>query len=83
MRPTLLSMIAPSSLSAFSARIGVSRDGSAVNGASPIQPVRAQSQAAPQSTLGRSGPATSGAQTPPTPAPGQCLPRGSLLDLSV
>jgi hypothetical protein len=84
MRPTLLRMIAPSSLSAFSASNGVARDAAAggISSASPIQPVRAQSQVAP----GRpgSGAAQSGGpQAPPTLAPGQVLPRGSLLDLSV
>lgn len=78
MRPTLLSMIAPSSLSAFSATNGVAPPGA-------IQPVRGQSPlgSAPLNQT-RPGAGPQAASPPATsPAPGQILPRGSLLDLSV
>jgi hypothetical protein len=78
MDPTILRMISTGSLSAFSA--------SATNGvlgrvgaAAAVRPVRAQASppangvaAAPGSRAG-----------PPQVQPGQILPRGSLLDLSV
>lgn len=79
MRATIDGMISSGSLSAFSA--------SATNGAvsvrpsPPVQQARAQS-AAPPSRMSGQGGGTQG-QSPVQPAPGQILPRGSLLNLSV
>lgn len=76
MRATIDRMISSGSLSAFSA--------SATNGAvsvRPSQPVRAQS-AAPPNLMAGQGNTTQG-QSAVRPAPGQILPRGSLLNLSV
>jgi hypothetical protein len=80
MSARLLRMIAPGSLSAFSASVTNGAPGGRVGGAAPLQPVRAQSSGAspsgtPQKLLPQAG-------APPLPA-GQTLPRGSLLDLSV
>jgi hypothetical protein len=78
MDPTILRMISTGSLSAFSA--------SATNGALgrvaaavPVQRVRAQASPAPTGVAAAPG----GRSAPPQVQPGQILPRGSLLDLSV
>jgi hypothetical protein len=80
MRDILLHMISPGSLSAFSASVTDGAIGS-VTGAGAVQPVRSRSTisdsaAVPQKLLPQGG-------AQPQPAPGQTLPRGSLLDLSV
>ena len=73
MRPSLLHMISPHSLSAFSASV-------AAGGVSPnarVQPARTQAApASPSSAGGPPAPLT-------TRPPGQMMPRGSLLDLTV
>jgi hypothetical protein len=75
---SILRMISTGSLSAFSA--------GATNGAigrvpppEAIRQARAQSAPPPNSLSAAPG----GRTTPPTVQPGQTLPRGSLLDLSV
>jgi len=75
---TILRMISTGSLSAFSA--------GATNGAlgriapsAAMQQVRAQSSSPPNSLAASPG----GRSLPPSVQPGQILPRGSLLDLSV
>jgi hypothetical protein len=78
MQLTILRMISNGSLAAFSASIAQSGIGS-VNASQPVQRIRAQ--APPQSNGVTASP---GARpTPPPVQPGQILPRGSLLDLSV
>ena len=76
MRPKLMRMISPHSLSAFSASIangGISATGGVQKARSQQAPAQSTTPA-PQNT----GPASG------TPRqPGQSLPRGSLLDLSV
>lgn len=79
MRGTIIRMISNGSLAAFSA--------SASNGRIVPQPptrppdiVKARVPASPPSR-GQSAAPTNGGQ--PAPAPGQIVPRGSLLDLSV
>jgi hypothetical protein len=79
MQLTILRMISNGSLSAFSASVAQSGM-TAIQGAAPVQRIRSQSSA-PQ-TNGLSGPAAGRPMPPPT-QPGQVLPRGSLLDLSV
>lgn len=76
MRPRLLRMISPQSLSAFSASIangGISASGN-------VQKARSQ-QAPAQSTA--PAPQSTGPASAPPRQPGQFMPRGSLLDLSV
>jgi hypothetical protein len=78
MQLTILRMISNGSLSAFSASVAQSGIGP-VNALPPAQRIRAQ--APPQSNGVSAAP---GARpTPPPVQPGQILPRGSLLDLSV
>jgi hypothetical protein len=76
MRPKLLRMISPHSLSAFSASIangGISATGS-------VQKARSQQAPAPTSAPAPQSPGPA----PVAPhQPGQFMPRGSLLDLSV
>ncbi len=76
MRPRLLRMISPHSLSAFSASIA----NGGIAAAGPVQKARSQQPPAP-------GPAPAPQSTGPAPGtprqPGQLLPRGSLLDLTV
>ena len=80
MSDRLLHMIAPSSLSAFSA--SVTNGVLGAFGPSPVQPVRARASGAPSGgTQTLSAP--NGAAAPPNVPPGQTLPRGSLLNLSV
>ncbi len=74
MRDTLQRMISSGSLSAFS----VSASNGAVGGPRPIQQVQAQ-RATPQ----QAGPAGKAGPVPQPAMPGQTMPRGSLLDLSV
>ncbi len=74
MRRSLFRMISPSSLSAFSASIA--NGGIANGGISGVQPVRTPPSPA------RAAPPQSAPQVPPQIAPGQKLPRGSLLDLT-
>lgn len=78
MHLTILAMLSSTSLSAFSANFAASR----LNGAGPVRPVRdlnGQSRAD-----GSGAPSGSSASKPALlTAPGQKLPRGSLLDLSV
>ncbi len=74
MRRTLRRMIATGTLSAFSALNGI---GTPTGVSRPVQTARAQTDT--QTTAPRT-------TTPPVltqPAPGQILPRGSLLNLSV
>ena len=78
MDPTILRMISTGSLSAFSA--------SATNGVlgrvtapAAMQQVRAQAPSPPAGVAASPG----GRTGPPPLQPGQILPRGSLLDLSV
>jgi len=78
MQLTILRMISNGSLSAFSASVAQSGI-TAVQGAAPVQRIRAQSS--PPQTNGLSG--SAGRPMPPPTQPGQVLPRGSLLDLSV
>jgi len=78
MRRILLPMIAPSSLSAFSTGIAPSP---AITRPENAVQVRAQSSQAPTPPSG--GASTQPTRSGATPAPGQILPRGSLLDLSV
>ena len=79
MQLTILRMISNGSLSAFSASISQGGIGG-VHGPAPVQRIRAQSPA-PQATGLSASPA--GRPMPPPVQPGQVLPRGSLLDLSV
>ncbi len=76
MRDTIQRMISSGSLSAFS----VSASNGAVGGPRAIQQVQAQ-RSAPQ----QAAPVGAAGQTRPQPqaSPGQIMPRGSLLDLSV
>lgn len=76
MRDIVQRMISSGSLSAFS----VSASNGVVGGSRPVQNVQAQ-RAAPQQT----SPAGPSATARPIPQvnPGQAMPRGSLLDLSV
>ncbi|HEY2132925.1 MAG TPA: hypothetical protein VGH36_08120 [Acetobacteraceae bacterium] len=68
-----------SSLSAFSASVTNDVAGGNVPGASPVQPVRAQSTASQsQAPIQKLSP-----QALQSTPPSQTLPRGSLLDLSV
>jgi hypothetical protein len=78
MHLTILRMISNGSLSAFSASLSQGGVGP-VNAATAVQRVRAQ---APAQSSGVSA-APSGRPQPPPVQPGQVLPRGSLLDLSV
>jgi hypothetical protein len=79
MSARLLHMISPSSLSAFSASITNGTLGNRVTGANPIQSVRAQQSVPARASAGQK----LSPQTAPSVPPGQTLPRGSLLDLSV
>ena len=76
MRDIVQRMITSGSLSAFS----VSASNGAVGGARPVQTVQAQ-RSAPQQ--GASATLAQPARPIPHAAPGQAMPRGSLLDLSV
>jgi hypothetical protein len=72
-------MISPSSLSAFSASVAGS-----LNGASRISPVRSQATQDPQQAAPpAAAPGVPGRPVGTVPLPGQILPRGSLLDVSV
>ena len=78
MRRSLIRMISPTSLSAFSASIA--KDGIATGAPSPTarkHQARAQSTAPAQSAAPTRPP-----QRPQGAAPGQFTPRGSLLDLT-
>ncbi len=82
MRPSLLRMISPSSLSAFSASatrgvVSASSISPSGTGIPPLTPLR---PAPPASSAPHGGSAPS---APLNPSPGQRLPRGSLLNLSV
>jgi len=78
MQLTILHMISNGSLSAFSASLANGGIGAA-RGVSPVQRVRSQAPAQ-QSGVNAS---PSVRQPPASAQPGQVLPRGSLLDLSV
>jgi len=81
MRATIQRMITSGSLSAFSASaLSGSAASGAVSGARPVQQasaVRAQSSPAPAQATGPTS------RPPVQMSPGQTMPRGSLLDLSV
>jgi hypothetical protein len=77
MRRRLPFMISPSSLSAFSASIVQG----GINAGSGVQTTRAQARAAQSAPAAPPQPPLQAA--PPGAMPGQKLPRGSLLDLSV
>ena len=79
MQLTILRMISNGSLSAFSASV-VQNGIGAVQPSTPVQRIRAQSP--PPQANGMNGSAA-GRPMPPPVQPGQVLPRGSLLDLSV
>ena len=79
MQLTILRMISNGSLSAFSASVAQNGIGS-VNASAPIQRIRAQ---APPQSNGVTAAPGGGRPMPPPVQPGQALPRGSLLDLSV
>ncbi len=79
MQLTILRMISNGSLSAFSASVAQSGIGP-LNASQPVQRIRAQ---APPQSNGVSASPGGGRPTPPPVPPGQILPRGSLLDLSV
>ena len=78
MRRNLLHMISPTSLSAFSATNGVSQ--AQATRIQPLNPLRAAPQGAAPSSPGGIGGMPS---MPQGLSPGQRLPRGSLLNLSV
>lgn len=78
MHLTILHMISNGSLSAFSASVAKGALGP-VNAATPVQRIRAQAPSQPAGVATAPG----GRSTPPPVQPGQILPRGSLLDLSV
>ena len=80
MQFTILRMISNGSLSAFSA--SVAQNGIGALQATP-QLQRIRSQAPAQSSGMNAAPAGSPRPAPPQVQPGQILPRGSLLDLSV
>lgn len=84
MRLTILRMISTNSLSAFSthpAAAGATGAGR-LTGAAVVQQARAQQQPTPSQASGV--PSSHGPRPlPQSLAPGQVLPRGSLLDLSV
>jgi hypothetical protein len=71
-------MISGTSLSAFSAGVGQTQAGR-VSGQTPVQQARAQQAAPAPSAASPSSLRTS----PQSPAPGQTLPRRSLLDIAV
>jgi hypothetical protein len=79
MRRMILRMIASGSLSAFSASALQGLDGVRAPGAGTVQPVRTP----PVQASGTTPQAKPGAMLPGQRQPGQALPRGSLLDLSV
>ncbi len=83
MRPSLLRMISPSSLSAFSASAtrGVVQASTVAPSGSGIPPLSPLRPAPPPSPPPQGG--AGGAPAPRDLAPGQRLPRGSLLNLSV
>lgn len=76
MRDIIQRMISSGSLSAFS----VSASNGAISGPRPVQTVQAQRATPPQAVP--SNPAM-GQRPIPNVSPGQTMPRGSLLDLSV
>ena len=80
MRRRLLHMISPTSLSAFSASVtnGAVLPGAGVDRAAGVSKARVPPQAGPAS-----GAATGTTPLPQGMPPGQRLPRGSLLNLSV
>jgi hypothetical protein len=78
MRRKMLPMIAPTSLSALSVTAGTGGLAGTQKAAATVQPARAQS-AAPALSAQPSGRTS----LPSGVNPGQTLPRGSLLDLSV
>jgi hypothetical protein len=77
MRRSLPFMISASSLSAFSASIVHG----GINAGPGVQPARAQAGAARSAPAARPQPPVQA--MPPDAMPGEKLPRGSLLDLSV
>jgi hypothetical protein len=80
---TILRMISNNSLSAFSigSPVAGAQAAGRVNGPAAFQQARAQQQASQPAGSGASLPG--GRVSPQSLAPGQILPRGSLLDLSV